>query len=57
MTDLAVAVFVALLVLGGLYVPRLGDAVGRRLRGGGPADDAARADPPSEDEGRREPPG
>jgi hypothetical protein len=59
MTDLVVAVFVALLVLGGLYVPRLGDAVGRRLRGGAPADEAGRADdpPPQDEERRREPPG
>lgn len=33
MTDLAIVVFVAILVLGGLYVPRIGDAVGRALRG------------------------
>lgn len=33
LTDLAVALFVAILVVGGLYVPRLGDALGRLLRG------------------------
>ncbi len=38
MTDLAVALFVAILVLAALYVPRLGDALGRRLRGGEPAE-------------------
>jgi Sec-independent protein translocase protein TatA len=35
-TDLVVAAFVALLVFGGLYLPRVGDALGRlvrRLRG------------------------
>jgi hypothetical protein len=32
LTDLAVALFVAVLVVGGLYVPRLGDALGRLLR-------------------------
>jgi hypothetical protein len=37
-TDAAVAVFVALLVLGGLYVPRIGDAIGRRLRRDPPAE-------------------
>jgi Sec-independent protein translocase protein TatA len=31
-TDLAVVVFVAILVMGGIYVPRIGDAVGRLLR-------------------------
>lgn len=37
-TDLAVALFVAILVLGGLYVPRLGDALGRAvLRDGDPS--------------------
>lgn len=30
--DLAVAAFVALLVFGGLYVPRVGDAIGRFVR-------------------------
>ena len=34
MTDLAVVIFVAVLVLGGLYVPRIGDAIGKRLRRG-----------------------
>ena len=32
LTDLAVALFVAILVFGGLYVPRLGDAIGRLVR-------------------------
>jgi hypothetical protein len=32
LTDVAVAAFVALLVFGGLYVPRLGDAIGRLVR-------------------------
>jgi Sec-independent protein translocase protein TatA len=31
-TDLAVAAFVALLVFGGLYLPRVGDALGRLVR-------------------------
>ena len=38
MTDFAVALFVAILVLAALYVPRWGDAIGRRVRGGGPAE-------------------
>lgn len=36
LNDVAVAAFVALLVFGGLYVPGVGDAIGRfvrRLRG------------------------
>jgi hypothetical protein len=37
MTDLAVALFVAILVLAALYVPRWGDAIGRRVRRGDPA--------------------
>jgi hypothetical protein len=46
-TDLVVALFVALLVLGGLYVPRIGDAIGRRVRGEGTSGDGARrGDPP-----------
>lgn len=57
MTDLVVAAFVALLVLGGLYVPRLGDAVGRRLRGGAPADEAGRTEAPPRDGSRRDGPG
>lgn len=40
MTDLAVVLFVAVLVLGGLYVPRIGDALGRALRRRGGADRA-----------------
>ncbi|HET8540125.1 MAG TPA: translocase [Anaeromyxobacter sp.] len=43
MTDLVVALFVAILVVAGLYVPRWGDAVGRRLRGDAP--DAGGAPP------------
>ncbi|HEY6099399.1 MAG TPA: translocase [Anaeromyxobacter sp.] len=31
-TDLAVVLFVAILVVGGLYVPRIGDALGRLVR-------------------------
>jgi Sec-independent protein translocase protein TatA len=31
-TDLAVAAFVTLLVFGGLYLPRVGDALGRLVR-------------------------
>ena len=31
-TDFAVFLFVAVLVLGGIFVPRVGDAIGRRLR-------------------------
>lgn len=47
LTDVAVAAFVALLVFGGLYVPRVADAIGRRLRPAG-------SPPP---EGRERPPG
>jgi Sec-independent protein translocase protein TatA len=32
-TDVIVVLFVAILVVGGLYVPRIGDALGRLLRG------------------------
>jgi Sec-independent protein translocase protein TatA len=32
-TDLVVVLFVGILVMGGMYVPRLGDALGRLLRG------------------------
>jgi Sec-independent protein translocase protein TatA len=32
-TDLVVVVFVAILVVGGLYVPRIGDALGRLVKG------------------------
>ena len=37
MAELAVTVFVVLLILGATKVPALGDAIGRRLRGPGPA--------------------
>jgi Sec-independent protein translocase protein TatA len=46
LNDVAVAAFVALLVFGGLYLPRVGDAIGRfvrRLRG--ERDDARNAGP------------
>ncbi len=33
MTDLLVALFVAILVVAALNVPRWGDAIGRRVRG------------------------
>lgn len=33
LNDLAVAAFITLLVFGGIYVPRLGDALGRWVRG------------------------
>ncbi len=46
LTDLAVFLFVALLVLGGIFVPRVGDAIGRRLRGGAPADASGAPRPP-----------
>jgi hypothetical protein len=41
--DLAVAAFITVLVFGGIYVPRLGDAIGRlvlgdRKPGDGPPD-------------------
>lgn len=32
LNDLAVAAFITLLVFGGIYVPRLGDALGRYVR-------------------------
>lgn len=42
MTDLLVALFVAILVVAGLQVPRWGDAIGRLVRGrGGRAPPAA----------------
>lgn len=34
-TDLAITLFVAVLVVAGLHVSRIGDAIGRRLRGDG----------------------
>ncbi len=37
MAEIAVTVFVVLLVWGALRIPALGDAIGRRLRGPGPA--------------------
>jgi len=36
MAELAVTVFVVLLVLGAMKIPALGDAIGRRLRGPSP---------------------
>ncbi len=36
MAEIAVTVFVVLLVLGALKIPALGDAIGRRLRGPAP---------------------
>jgi Sec-independent protein translocase protein TatA len=46
LTDVAVAAFVALLVFGGLYLPRVGDAVGRFVRRvRGVRDDAGNAPP------------
>ncbi len=51
MTDLAVALFVAILVLAALYVPRWGDAIGRRVRRGDPAERAEDARGPDRDEG------
>jgi hypothetical protein len=51
MTDLTVALFVAILVVAGLYVPRWGDAVGRLLRRG---DRTTGGEPPAGDDGRRE---
>jgi hypothetical protein len=48
MTDLVVALFVAILVVAGLQVPGWGDAVGRLLRGGDRAG-AKGAPPPGED--------
>jgi Sec-independent protein translocase protein TatA len=32
LTDLVIVLFVAILVVGGLYVPRIGDALGRLVR-------------------------
>ncbi len=47
LTDLAVAAFVTLLVFGGLYVPRVGDAIGRFVRRRrGPGDEDAGHAPP-----------
>ncbi len=49
MTDLVVALFVAVLVVAALYLPRWGDALGRLARGRSPGDA-----PPDEPEARRE---
>lgn len=48
MTDIVVALFVAVLVIAGLKVPGWGDAVGRLLRRGAPGGSGTRAggDPP-----------
>lgn len=51
MTDLVVALFVAVLVLAALYVPRWGDAIGRRIRGGDP--ERRGEAPPRGDDGER----
>ncbi|HEX9244395.1 MAG TPA: translocase [Anaeromyxobacter sp.] len=41
--DLAVAAFITILVFGGIYVPRLGDAIGRLVLGKrGPGDGPGR---------------
>lgn len=40
MAELAVTVFVVLLILGATKIPALGDAIGRRLCGPGPAQKA-----------------
>jgi hypothetical protein len=45
LTDVAVAAFVALLVFGGLYVPRVADAIGRLFRGGGAQREAGKGPP------------
>jgi hypothetical protein len=37
-TDIAIALFVAFLVVAGLYVSRIGDALGRKVRGDGRRD-------------------
>ncbi len=47
MTDLVVALFVAILVVAALNVPRWGDAIGRRIRG----DAVDRGDRPGGGEG------
>ncbi len=49
MTDLAVALFVAILVLAALYVPRWGDAIGRRVRRDRGRPDAAARDADGDD--------
>jgi hypothetical protein len=46
LTDVVVAAFVALLVFGGLYVPRVADAIGRLFRGGGARRDESGKGPP-----------
>lgn len=45
LTDVAVAAFVALLVFGGLYVPRVADAIGRLFRGSGAPREAGKGPP------------
>ncbi len=50
MTDLVVALFVAILVVAALNVPRWGDALGRRIRGDR-AEDVDRGDGPGGGEG------
>ena len=45
-TDLVVTLFVAILVVAGLHVSRIGDAVGRLLRRAG-SGDGPRERPPS----------
>lgn len=57
MTDLVVALFVALLVVAGLEVPRWGDAFGRLLRRSARAADRGEAGPgapPPAEPGRRD---
>jgi hypothetical protein len=49
MTDLVVALFVAVLVFAGLYVPRWGDAIGRLVRRGEPPARDGAPPPPRED--------
>jgi hypothetical protein len=46
LNDLAVAAFITLLVFGGIYVPRLGDAIGRFVRRRQGLDDKDRPDDP-----------
>ena len=54
LNDLAVAAFITLLVFGGIYVPRVGDALGRFVRRRrGLRDDAP---PPAGERSGRPPP-